>query len=573
MRTVIPNKAFIGLILLCWCLGGVLFLSSELVRTRALILVERQDRYLAGAGVKVANPLGNLQVAVSPDLERLRESHFFTKRIVEPPSVTKVKQALGSIYGGMYFANIWDLFWYLDYVGAESAFYTALKTAIDSGLLRESDDCIKSQSCVTTDKAATINPDNAKRLFRYLRKRYVEKAIRAYEDLALDEAEQLVKDVAHLVRGIHFPVDSPPEVTQSYNAVLLTTAFLIKYNLTKRELNIGDIKTALKMGLEEEDTDGFDKIADAEIRQYMHGVHWLRNGCFKKASATFAQYVGKATPGLPLELFSFMAVRSFARPFVNISYLRLIKGTPNQIKVDDCGEEVDLNVYLTGFTDAERRFGKNYVQKGLIADIEFYRAAMPFKKERFDALEQELLEERQHPQTTTDSETKLFSANDTETGPLEVERDVAKGTKSRSEIPEIESEEVIFNDSARKFSWPVRGRVSADFGSAQNGGRNKGINLVAPEGALVRAAAGGVVAYTGSELKGYGKSMLVRHASGFVTAYAHLSEVVVKRGDKVLRGQTIAKVGQTGAVGSPQLHFEIRNGKVPVNPRQFLPTM
>jgi murein DD-endopeptidase MepM/ murein hydrolase activator NlpD len=121
------------------------------------------------------------------------------------------------------------------------------------------------------------------------------------------------------------------------------------------------------------------------------------------------------------------------------------------------------------------------------------------------------------------------------------------------------------------FRWPVRGRVIAGFGPKPNGQQNDGINLAVPEGTAVRAAEDGVVAYAGNELKGYGNLILVRHANGFVTAYAHTSEIMVKRNDQVRRGQIIAKSGQTGTVSTPQLHFEIRKGSAPVDPTQYLP--
>ena len=91
-----------------------------------------------------------------------------------------------------------------------------------------------------------------------------------------------------------------------------------------------------------------------------------------------------------------------------------------------------------------------------------------------------------------------------------------------------------------------------------------------PEGTSVKAAEDGVVAYSGNELKGYGNLVLVRHSNGYVTAYAHASELKVKRGDAVKRGQIIALAGQTGTVSSPQLHFEIRKGSTPVDPTQLL---
>jgi murein DD-endopeptidase MepM/ murein hydrolase activator NlpD len=120
------------------------------------------------------------------------------------------------------------------------------------------------------------------------------------------------------------------------------------------------------------------------------------------------------------------------------------------------------------------------------------------------------------------------------------------------------------------FRWPVRGKVITSYGAKTNGKSNDGINLAVPEGTPVKAAEDGVVAYSGNELKGYGNLVLVRHANGYVTAYAHASELLVKRGDTIKRGQIIAKSGQSGEVGSPQLHFEIRKGSTPVDPLQFL---
>lgn len=123
---------------------------------------------------------------------------------------------------------------------------------------------------------------------------------------------------------------------------------------------------------------------------------------------------------------------------------------------------------------------------------------------------------------------------------------------------------------ATGFRWPVRGRVIAGFGPKPTGQQNDGINLAVPEGTPVKAADDGTVAYAGNELKGYGNLVLIRHANGYVTAYAHASELMVKRGDSVKRGQVIAKSGQTGNVSSPQLHFEVRKGATPVDPMQHL---
>ncbi len=120
------------------------------------------------------------------------------------------------------------------------------------------------------------------------------------------------------------------------------------------------------------------------------------------------------------------------------------------------------------------------------------------------------------------------------------------------------------------FRWPVKGRIIAGFGARVNGTQNDGINLAVPLGTPIKAADDGVVAYAGNELKGYGNLVLIRHANGYVSAYANASELLVKRGDTVKRGQVIAHAGQTGNVSSPQLHFEIRKGSVPVDPTKYL---
>jgi murein DD-endopeptidase MepM/ murein hydrolase activator NlpD len=120
------------------------------------------------------------------------------------------------------------------------------------------------------------------------------------------------------------------------------------------------------------------------------------------------------------------------------------------------------------------------------------------------------------------------------------------------------------------FRWPVKGRIIAGFGPRPNGSQNDGINLAVPVGTPIKATDDGVVAYAGNELKGYGNLVLIRHSGGFVSAYANASNLVVKRGDTVKRGQVIAHAGQTGNVTSPQLHFEIRKGSTPVDPTKYL---
>ncbi|MEQ1578457.1 MAG: peptidoglycan DD-metalloendopeptidase family protein [Hyphomicrobium sp.] len=121
-----------------------------------------------------------------------------------------------------------------------------------------------------------------------------------------------------------------------------------------------------------------------------------------------------------------------------------------------------------------------------------------------------------------------------------------------------------------KLRWPVQGKIISGFGQRSDGTHNDGVNLAVPMGTDIHAAEEGSVAYAGSELKGYGNLILVRHDNGWVTAYAHSDELLVKRGDRVKRGQVIAKAGKSGSVDQPQVHFEVRQGQKPVDPAPFM---
>ena len=116
------------------------------------------------------------------------------------------------------------------------------------------------------------------------------------------------------------------------------------------------------------------------------------------------------------------------------------------------------------------------------------------------------------------------------------------------------------------FLAPIDGPVVAKFGSQADGRRNDGVNIAAPRGAPVRAAADGEVVYAGDALQGYGNLILVRHSDGWVTAYAHLDRILARRGERVARGQSIGAVGSTGGVSAPQLHFEMRKDNKAVDP-------
>lgn len=121
-----------------------------------------------------------------------------------------------------------------------------------------------------------------------------------------------------------------------------------------------------------------------------------------------------------------------------------------------------------------------------------------------------------------------------------------------------------------RFIWPVSGPVISGYGPKANGLHNDGINIRAPRGAPVKAADDGVVVYAGNELKGFGNLVLLRHNDRWMTAYAHMERLEVRRGQTVKQGDMIGAVGSTGSTDSPQLHFEVRHGTEALNPAIYL---
>jgi murein DD-endopeptidase MepM/ murein hydrolase activator NlpD len=144
---------------------------------------------------------------------------------------------------------------------------------------------------------------------------------------------------------------------------------------------------------------------------------------------------------------------------------------------------------------------------------------------------------------------------------------------SRPVVPEAAASPApvtISSNVPPKFTWPVRGRVVLEFCYCSDR-HYDGINIAAPEGTVVKAAADGTVIYAGDELRGYGNLVLIRHSNGWITAYAYNSKTLVKRGDEVQQGQSIAVVGRVAAMTFPQLHFEIGRGGEPLDPLAYLP--
>lgn len=166
-------------------------------------------------------------------------------------------------------------------------------------------------------------------------------------------------------------------------------------------------------------------------------------------------------------------------------------------------------------------------------------------------------------------ETKVASANKASSAKSPAKKTAAparkiSGRKSSVRLPAPPTR------SSGRFAWPADGPVMTKFGPAGAGRHNDGINIKVAEGTFVRASENGVVAYAGNELKGFGNLLLVKHSDGWMTAYAHNKEFLVKRGETVKRGQPMARAGKSGNAKEPQLHFEIRKGTKAVDPLAYL---
>ena len=122
---------------------------------------------------------------------------------------------------------------------------------------------------------------------------------------------------------------------------------------------------------------------------------------------------------------------------------------------------------------------------------------------------------------------------------------------------------------AARMIWPVHGKVVSGYGTS-GGQKNDGIDIAAAKGTPVKAAEGGKVVYAGGEVARMGNLLLIDHAGGYITAYGNNEELLVKKGDTVKKGQTIAKVGNSGGTAEPQLHFEVRRSGKTIDPRTVL---
>ncbi len=136
---------------------------------------------------------------------------------------------------------------------------------------------------------------------------------------------------------------------------------------------------------------------------------------------------------------------------------------------------------------------------------------------------------------------------------------------------QVQSQTAMTTLHGGAWQWPVQGKVIQQFGSQQDGTVSEGITIAAVEGAPIRAAQSGEVAFVGHNIRDYGNMVILRHADGTLTSYSHARDITVKKGEQIAIGSVIGTVGSSGSAASPQLHFALREEGRAVDPLAKLP--
>lgn len=554
---ITTNRAVASTVAFFLTSSAALFAVGNLLTDRALFLVSESRSSHLRSMSELADPT----IPRSQTIRWLEENGFFQRKIFESPEVIALKRAGGMQDLDRYFHNPWDLVRYLDFVGERRMIYDLLSAGLRTKIFVNRDKCSADPGCEDTSGTLTVNDEQVDRLIEALRTYYLDPAVKLYEAGAISDAQRILGDLSLLLRSVHFDGDRS---LGHYNDILVVTAFLSRgADVTMgRAPSPTDLST-LRRFVGSSLPSG-EKPAHRQIADYMNATSLLRKNCFVAASQAFAASLDKLGHEPLKELFAFMSLRSLARPFVDLSRLRL--GVDNKIHVLDCDKVEEAGVYKSLF-DANLTVlrDRHIKHAGLRGDLRLYGSLFPSTADRSETLLAQirvlesvrLKAEDSRKETRSEASTAPTATDEKET--TEIVRSDVGGSESRAES----------KGNGPTFRWPARGRIIAPFSGR---GGNEGINIALTEGTLVHAAEAGTVAYAGSELKGYGLIVLIRHPNGYVTAYAHNGEMLVKRGDVVKRGQPIAKSGQSGNVSSPQLRFELRQGSTPVDPTRFLRT-
>lgn len=534
-----------------------LFLAANLYFKRSVELLSERKQFRIQDMIVLADDT----IPRSDTVTWLENNAFFQHVFKEAPEIANLKKL--ARLEDRFFHDHWDLIRYLIFMGERRTAYDLISNALKSRLFVNKDDCSADPNCAARVQNVSVYGDQIDRLVSALREHYFLPALDLYRDGSSTDARRLFADLIQLMRLIHFVEDRS---LSDYNEMLIVSSFLSNASIFAKEYRLDRNEIDRFSDFIRSSKAGEANYSARFVNDYVLGASDLRNNCFLAAHTKFFTSIAQIQNDSVREIFAFMALRSLARPFVDLTNLELSES--DDIIVNDCGRKESWSVYEQRFMSHAVMFRQRYIRhEGLLGSIAIYTDNFPSHVPADGSRLKDRLREFIAQQAASSNEKKLSAG--------EVNADQSKPSPdATSQAPEpkltasLPSEgRISSTDGKSQFRWPARGRVI--IGYTGRGG-NEGINIAIPEGTPIKASEVGTVAYAGNELKGYGNLILIRHPNGYVSAYAHLSELLTKRGDRVDRGQVIGKSGQTGNVSSPQLHFELRRGSTPIDPTPYL---
>ncbi|WP_289036414.1 M23 family metallopeptidase [uncultured Roseibium sp.] len=529
-------------------LSPVLFFAGDFLRYIAQRNIQIQDKYISAVGVAyVFDDEAFSRSGLPSDLQWMVDNDFFRKSVVEPAVVLDIKSALPGRIENLYFSDVHELFEYLKFIDDYDAFDRAFSVAMDGNSFSKEERCATIEQCSLLE-ISTISPEHFDTIITLVYNDYLLRAKRLYVRGALEESHRLALKTLTFIRKFDFEINQTNKI---YNDLLITTAFLTDDISRKGLLDLHEIEQNIDQIYDSGSEENFISIKNEQLRTYRRGLYKLYNGCPDDTSDFFYDAIVPGLHGPYAELYAFLSVRAFARLVTHRT----------EMQQNGCAEP-DPN-FQKKFNERARALKDSHIRHiGLRLDVDEYVEWV----DRYFSIERAETSTSDH---STQVQTMEIRPSITSNDENSLEQPLSPEKLKVDKVVNAETAEGSSDEST--FRWPVRGRIISDFGPKPGGGKNEGINLAVPEGTPVKAARGGTVIYAGNELKGYGELVLIRHDEGWVTAYAHNSELKVSRSDKVERGGVIALAGATGSVSQPQVHFELRKGNKPVDPMPHLP--
>lgn len=236
------------------------------------------------------------------------------------------------------------------------------------------------------------------------------------------------------------------------------------------------------------------------------------------------------------------------------------------------GASVESLKSANGLTDGAIRVGQSLIIPGGHGSEVASSAASPKATPATPESGQTIASSKPSTQSQTAAAQREEPVKPANSEPAKPAAEPAVANNSDTTINQAENVAVVAPQATgiSKMRWPAQGRILSSFGQKEGSSTNDGIDIMAPEGSSVKAAENGVVIYAGDGLKEFGNTVLVRHENNIVTVYGHNSKILVQRGQKVRRGDEIAKSGMSGNASTPRVHFEVRKNSTPVNPIKYL---